>query len=353
VSTFKVVVQKPAAGTITYDLADGAYAIEREALDPIGAEIIEVPTNTEEEFIAAAKDADALIARNRRITATIIKGLTKCKVIGLGSVGADTVDVDAATEAGIVVTNVPDVFIDEVADHTMAMFLAAHRRLRLMHQLTVDGRWREGRPYFNEIPRLYGQTIGLISFGNVAKAVARRCHAFGLHVVSYDPYVAELEMTAVGVEPVTSLLELCRRADFLSMHAPLNAETHHMMSLTQFQAMKRTALFINNGRGPTVDEAALTKALQEGWIAGAALDVFEQEPVDTGNPLLKMDNVIVTPHIASATARMAPETRRRLGREIATVLQGKWPRSAVNPGVLPRTGLIRWQPYPMGRGPNR
>ncbi|HEV8144213.1 MAG TPA: C-terminal binding protein [Methylomirabilota bacterium] len=352
-STFKVVVQKPAAGTITYDLADGAYAIEREALDPIGAEIIEVPTNTEEEFIAAAKDADAIIARNRRITAAIIKGLTKCKVIGLGSVGADTVDVDAATEAGIVVTNVPDVFIDEVADHTMAMFLAAHRRLRQMHQLTVDGRWREGRPYFNEIPRLYGQTIGLISFGNVAKAVARRCHAFGLHVVSYDPYVAELEMTAVGVEPVTSLLELCRRADFLSMHAPLNAETRHMMSLMQFQAMKRTALFINNGRGPTVDEAALTKALQEGWIAGAALDVFEQEPVDTGNPLLKMDNVIVTPHIASATARMAPETRRRLGREIATVLQGKWPRSAVNPGVLPRTGLIRWQPYPMGRGPNR
>ncbi len=352
-STFKVVVQKPAPGTITYDLADGAYAIEREALDPIGAEIVEVAAKTEEEFIAAAQDADALIARNRRITAAIIKALKRCKVIGLGSVGADTVDVDAATDAGIVVTNVPDVFIDEVADHTMAMFLAAHRRLRLMHQLTVDGRWREGRPYFNDVPRLYGQTIGLISFGNVAKAVARRCHAFGLHVIAYDPYVAELEMTAVGVEPVTSLMELLRRADFVSMHGPLNGETHHMMSVAQFQAMKRTALFINNGRGPTVDEAALVKALQEGWIAGAALDVFEQEPVDTGNPLLKMDNVIVTPHIASATARMAPETRRRLGREIATVLQGKWPRSAVNPGVLPRTSLIRWQPYPMGRGPNR
>ena len=352
-SRFKVVVQKPAPGTITFDLADGAYAIEREALDPIGAEIVEVPAKTEEEFIAAARDADAIIARNRRITASIIRGLTRCKVIGLGSVGADTVDVDAATEAGIVVTNVPDVFIDEVADHTMAMFLAAHRRLRLMHQLTVEGRWREGRPYFNDIPRLYGQTMGLISFGNVAKAVARRCQPFGLRVIAFDPYVAELEMTAVGVEPVTSLLELCRRSDFLSMHAPLNSETQHMMSLAEFQAMKRTALFINNGRGPTVDEAALVKALQEGWIAGAALDVFEQEPVDTSSALLKMDNVIVTPHIASATARMAPETRRRLGREIATVLQGKWPRSAVNPGVLPRTSLIRWQPYPMGRGPNR
>ena len=352
-STFKVVVQKPTPSPSTSDSAEGAYAIEREALDSIGAEIVEVPAKTEEEFIAAARDADALIARNRRITATIIKSLTKCKVIGLSSVGADTVDVDAATTAGIVVTNCPDVFIDEVADHTMAMFLAAHRRLRLMHQLTVDGRWREGRPYFNEIPRLYGQTFALISFGNVAKAVARRCQAFGLHLISYDPYVAELDMTAVGVEPVTSLTELLRRGDFVSMHAPLNNETHHMMSVQQFQAMKRSALFINNGRGPTVDETALVKALQEGWIAGAALDVFEQEPVDTGNPLLKMENVIVTPHIASATARMAPESRRRLGREIATVLQGKWPRSAVNPGVLPRTSLVRWQPYPMGRGPNR
>ena len=349
---FKVVVQKPAGG-ITYDLADATYSIEREALDPIGAEIVEVPAKTEEEFIAAARDADAVIARNRRISAAIIKGLAKCKVIGLGSVGADTVDVDAATEAGIVVTNVPDVFIDEVADHTLAMFLAAHRRLRLMHELTTQGKWSEGRPYFKEIPRLYGQTFALISFGNVAKAVARRCHAFGLRVIAYDPYLAELEMTAVGVEPVTSLIELCQRGDFVSMHAPLNSETHHMMSTAQFRAMKRSALFINNGRGPTVDEAALIEALRHGQIAGAALDVFEVEPVDPSNPLLAMDNVIVTPHIASATARMAPETRRRLGREIATVLQGKWPRSAVNPGVLPRTGLIRWQPYPMGRGPNR
>jgi D-3-phosphoglycerate dehydrogenase len=219
--------------------------------------------------------------------------------------------------------------------------------------MTVQGRWREGRPYVDKIPRLYGQTIGLISFGNVAKAVARRCHAFGLHVIAYDPYVAELEMTSVGVEPVTSLIELCRRSDFVSMHAPLNAETRHLMSTAQFQAMKPSAIFVNNGRGPSVDEAALIKALQDGTIAGAALDVFEEEPVATANPLLKMDNVIVTPHIASATARMAPETRRRLGREIATVLQGRWPRSAVNPGVLPRTTLIRWQPYPMGRGPNR
>ena len=154
-------------------------------------------------------------------------------VIGLGSVGADTVDVDAATDHGIVVTNVPDVFIDEVADHTMMMFLAAHRRLLLMHRMTQEGRWSEGRPHHADIPRLWGQTIGLISFGNVAKAVARRCHAFGLRVIAYDPYVGELEMTGANVEPVTSLFELLERSDFVSMHAPLNAPTCCPMSTSR------------------------------------------------------------------------------------------------------------------------
>ena len=349
---YKVFVQKQRG--VSYDLADSEYTIEREALDPIDAEIVEVPAQSEEEFIAAtAHDADALIARGRRITRNIIEKLEKCVVIGLGSVGADTVDVDAATDHGIVVTNVPDVFIDEVADHTIMMFLAAHRRVLLMHQMTKEGRWSEGRPHHADIPRLWGQTIGLISFGNVAKAVARRCHAFGLRVIAYDPYVGELEMTVANVEPVTSLSELLERSDFVSMHAPLNAQTTHMLSDDHFARMKTSALFINNGRGPTVDEAALIRALQSGAIAGAALDVFEKEPVPTDNPLLQMDNVICTPHIASATSRMAPETRRRLGRELATVLQGMWPRSAVNPAVLPGTKLRRWQPYPQTRGPNR
>ncbi len=349
----KYTVMVQAQVGVSYDLADSQYAIEREALDPIGAKIVEVRAKTEEEFIAAAKNADALIARGRRITRNIIANLDNCVVIGLGSVGADTVDVDAATDHGIVVTNVPDVFIDEVADHTMMMFLAAHRRLLLMHRMTQEGRWSEGRPHHADIPRLWGQTIGLISFGNVAKAVARRCHAFGLRVIAYDPYVGELEMTGANVEPVTSLFELLERSDFVSMHAPLNAQTTHMLSDEHFARMKSSALFINNGRGPTVDEEALIRALESGAIGGAALDVFEQEPVSTNNPLLHRDNVICTPHIASATARMAPETRRRLGRELATCLQGMWPRSAVNPAVLPNTKLKRWQPYPQMRGPNR
>jgi D-3-phosphoglycerate dehydrogenase len=243
------------------------------------------------------------------------------------------------------------VFIEEVADHTMAMFLAAHRLLKQMDRLVRDGRWREGRPTYLTIPRLWGETFGLISFGNVARAVARRVRPFGLHTIAYDPYISELKMTDEGVEPVTSLVELCERSDFVSMHAPSTAETHKLMGEPHFRAMKPSALFINNGRGRTVDEPALIKALQQKWIAGAALDVFYDEPVDTENPLLHMDNVIVTPHIASATARMMPETRRRLGREIATVLSGRWPRSAVNADVLPRTKLMRWQPVSMERGP--
>ncbi len=328
------------------------FRYEREALDPIGATILEIPAKTDAEFAAAAHEADAVIAPGRRITADIIAGLDRCVVIGLGSVGADTVDVEAATEAGIVVTNVPDVFIEEVADHTVALLLAAARRLKLMDRLMGEGNWREARPVFHDIPRLWGQTVGLIAFGNIARAVARRCQPFGLRVIAYDPYVSELTMTAEGVEPV-GFMEMLERADFVSMHAPLNAETRHLMSDEHFATMKPSAIFVNNGRGPTVDEAALIRALETGRIAGAALDVFEVEPANAENPLLHMDNVIVTPHVASATARMMPETRRRLGREIATALQGRWPRSAVNPEVLPRTALHRWQPYPMGRGPNR
>jgi len=327
-------------------------SIEREALAPVGAEIVEIEARSDAEFIEGARDANALIAQRRMISAEIIDSLRQCSIIGLASIGADTVDVEAATAKGIVITNTPDIFIEEVADHTMAMLLAAARRLKEMDRMTREGEWSRGRPSFAAIPRLWGQTLGLISFGNVARAVARRAAPFGFHVIATDPYVSELKMTAEGVEPV-SLFELLERSDFVSMHAPLNSQTRHLLTETHFGAMKSGAVFVNNGRGPTVDEAALTKALQGGKIAAAALDVFEQEPPDLENPLLHMPNVIVTPHIASATARMAPESRRRMAHEIALVLTGHWPMSCINPEVLPRTKLVRWQPYSMDRGPNR
>ncbi len=346
---FKVVTQKPP--DVISDLDGTTYDLEMESLGPIDAEIVEIPADSEGEFIEAAKDADAIIARGRRITEAIINELNNCKVISLGSVGADVVDVAAATAKGIPVTNVPDTFIEEVADHTMMMILSTFRRLRTMDQYVRDGRWSEGRPLLSNFPRLYGQTLGFISFGHVARATALRAAPFGLRMIAFDPYIEELMITEYGVEPVSYLDDVLERSDIVTMHAPSTAEVHHMLREEHFRKMKPTALFINNGRGPTVDENALIKALQEGWIAAAGLDVLEQEPPDPDNPLLSMENVTLTPHVASASERMRPETRRRIGQEIALVLTGRWPRTCVNPSVLDKTDLQRWQPYSMGRGP--
>ena len=346
----KVVVQLPAVAKEA-PVAE-RYSLELEALEPV-AEIVEVSGASAAEFIAGARDADALITSwGINIDQQVIAGLDKCVVIGVGSVGVDMVDVDAATDAGIVVTNVPDVFIEEVADHTMMLLLGCARRVKLMDKIVKDGNWYKGRPILNEIPRLWGQTLGLISFGNVARAVARRAKPFGLNVIAYDPYVSELKITGEGVEPV-SFGELLERSDYLSIHPGLNEGTRGMLSTEQFSRMKNTAAVINCGRGPTIDEKALIKALQDGEIAAAGLDVLEQEPPAENNPLMDMANVILTPHAASATTRMRPETRRRVGREVALALSGKWPMSCVNPAVLPRVDLERWQPYPMERGPNR
>ena len=346
---FRVVTQKPPG--VTFDMAGGGFDLEMESLSAVDAEIIEVDAETEEEFIEAARGADALIARGRRITANIINNLENCKIIALASVGADSVDVAAATERNIPVTNVPDAFIEEVADHTMMLILATFRRLTTMDRMVRESRWSEGRPLLSEIPRLMGQTLGFVSFGHVARATSVRAKAFGVRMKAHDPYIGEVLITEYGVEPV-GLSELLQSSDIVSMHAPATPEVHHMLGEEHFRQMKPTALFINNGRGPTVDEEGLIKALQEGWIAGAGLDVLEQEPPDPENPLLHMDNVILTPHVASASARMGPETRRRAGQEIMLALSGRWPRACVNPSVLEKTDLKRWQPYSMGRGPN-
>ena len=203
-----------------------------------------------------------------------------------------------------------------------------------------------------EIPRLMGMTLGLISFGHVARAVAKRAAPFGVRMIAYDPYVEELVFSQNGVEPV-GMNELLQRSDIISMHAPGTPETHHMMSEKQFNIVKKGAIFVNNGRGETVDEKALINSLVEGRLASAGLDVFEQEPPDQNNPLLQMDNVILTPHAASASGRFENRRRLRVGQEIALVLMGRWPRACVNPSVLEKSNLARWQPISMERGPAR
>src|SRR6201995_468291 len=262
-SKYRVVTPKAASFTV----AGGGYGYELEALEPIDAEIIEAPTN-EAEFIAAAKSADAIYAKGMPITKAIIDALENCKVITLGrvgvdSVGVDSVDVKAATARAIPVTNIPDTFIEEVADHAMMLLLAGFRRLIEQDKMVREGRWSEGRPALLKIPRLMGQTLGFISFGRVARAVAKRAAPFGLRLMAYDPFIQETLMYDHGVMPAT-LSEVLSQSDFLSMHAPARPEVHHMLGEQHFKQMKKTAVFVNTGRGATVDEEALIKARQEG-----------------------------------------------------------------------------------------
>lgn len=343
---FRIVTPKGASFTT----AGGGYAYEKEALDPIEAEIVEAPAN-EDEFIAAARTADAIYAKGIPISKKIIDSLQNCKVITLGSVGVDSVDVKAATARGIPVTNIPDTFIEEVADHAMMLLLAGFRRLIEQDKMVREGRWSEGRPALLKIPRLMGQTLGFVSFGRVARAVAKRAAPFGLRMMAYDPFIQETLMSDYGVLPAT-LSEVLSQSDFLSMHAPARPEVHRMLGEQHFRQMKPSAIFINTGRGPTVHEEALIKALQEGWIAHAALDVLETEPPSHNNPLLRMENVTLTAHVASASARFDEARKRRVGTELSLVLSGMWPVSCVNPSVLQTTSLRRWQPVGMDRGPN-
>ena len=326
------------------------HSLEMETLSAIGAEIVEV-SGGDDELARAVADADAIYAKGRpRITAKVIEAGRKLKVVSLGSVGVDSVDVDAATKLGVPVTNCPDTFIEEVADHAMTLILGSWRRLVVQDQLVRKGEWTKARPMLYQFPRLRGMTLGFVAFGHVARAVARRAAPFGFNMLAYDPYIEELVMSEYGVEPV-GLDELMQRSDIVSMHAPGTKDAHHLLKEKHFRQMKKTGLFVNTGRGSTVDEAALIKALQEGWIAGAGLDVLETEPVGHNNPLLGMDNVTLTAHVASASDRFDKARRRRVGAELSLVLSGKWPRACVNPSVLEKSSLVRWQPFSMERGP--
>jgi D-3-phosphoglycerate dehydrogenase len=344
----KYKIATPAGASFT--TSGGGYDYEMEGLEGIDAEIVEGPA-TEDGFVAFARDADAVYVKGMRFTKNVIDGLEKCKLLALGSVGVDSVDIAAATARGIPVTNCPDTFIDEVADHAMALLLAGFRRVIEQDRMVREGRWSEGRPALLKIPRLMGQTLGFIAFGHVARAVARRAKPFGLRLMAYDPFIEELVMIEHGVVPST-LEEVLKQSDFVSMHAPATPEAEGMLKEKHFRLMKPSAIFVNTGRGPTVQEAGLIKALEEGWIAHAAVDVLETEPPGNNNPLLKMNNVTLSPHNASASARFDPARKRHVGRELALVLTGRWPMSCVNPAVLMNSQLRRWQPISMERGPN-
>ncbi len=316
-----------------------AFDYEREALDPVGVEIVPVTWQDAQQYAEAVVDADAIIlGRGVQITPEIARALRNCKVIINGGVGVDRIDVDAATEAGIPVVNVPDVWLHEVADQAMLLLLAVTRKLIHAHQITSSGRWSEVYDGLGSVPRIQGKTLGLVAFGNIARLVARRAKAFDLRVAAYDPFVSAEVMAEHGVE-ARSLDALLREADFVSAHAPHTKSTHHMLSGAQFALMKPTAIFVNTGRGKVIDEPALIRALEAGTIAGAGLDVTEQEPADPNNPLRRMPNAIVTPHVAYFSDEAYVASRRRVGQEVAAILSGRRPRNIVNPSVLERLSL--------------
>ena len=314
---------------------------EREILERAGCEVVVVRPKNEDEAIAAARDADGLIAPPV-FTRRFLESLERCRVIACSSIGMDKIEAaEIATEKGIVFCNVPDVFVDEVANHTMALLLACVRWLVPYADYTRQGLWgaqgRGNRPG-GYIHRITGETLGLVGFGNIARAVAKRAAGFDLKIIAYDPYVSREQMSALGVQQA-QLGQVLQDSDFVSLHVPLMPSTHHLMGTPQFALMKQQAILINTCRGPVVDEAALIQALQSGQILGAGLDVTEQEPADPNNPLLKMSNVVVTPHMASASDWAGAERRRRPAYEVAAVLSGHRPRAVWNPQVLEKVSL--------------
>ncbi|HTC32527.1 MAG TPA: C-terminal binding protein [Bryobacteraceae bacterium] len=299
-------------------------------LAKIGAELRLAAAPTPEAILEAARDADAVLATFAKVPAEVISRLTRCRIISRFGIGVDNVDIPAATAAGIVVTRVPDYCLDEVSDHAMALLLALVRKIPSSNARTQAGRWemRAVAP----IHRLRGTVLGLVAFGQIPQLVAPKAQSFGIRVVAHDPYVSKQVAERAGVELV-DFDELVKISDYISIHTPLMPATHHLFNAEVFRRMKPTAYLINTARGPIIDEAALAGALDQGHLAGAALDVMEQEP-PTGSPLFGRDNVIITPHTSFYSEESLVDLQTKAADEVVRVLTGQAPRNPVNPEAL-------------------
>jgi D-3-phosphoglycerate dehydrogenase / 2-oxoglutarate reductase len=309
---------------------------ERELFRRMDVELVEGQCRDEGEIIALAREADAILNTYAPMTAKVIQALVKCRVIVRFGIGVDNVAVDAATGRGIMVCNTTDYCIDEVADQAMAFLLACARGLFSSAKIARDAAWD-----FKQMPRLArirGQTLGLLGVGRIGSAVAARARGFGLRILGDDPYLSDDAARQIGVQLV-DLDTLLKESDFVSIHLPLNSETTGMIGAAAFGKMKPTAFLINVARGKIVDQAALCRALQQGKIAGAALDVLETEPPKPNDPILRLDNVILTPHSAWYSEQSRMDMRRRAVGQVVSVLKGEMPYSLVNREVLEKTGM--------------
>jgi len=304
--------------------------LARAVVSRAGAELRLASQPTPEGIVAAAREADALLVTYAKINADMIREMKKCKIISRFGIGVDNVDIEAATRAGIVVTKVPDYCIDEVSDHAMALLLSLVRKIPFSSARAHAGRWE--MPAVTPIHRLRGTVLGLVGFGRIPQLVAPKAKAFGMRVMAYDPYVPLNVMEQAGVGRL-EFVELLKISDYISIHSPLLPETHHLFSTEVFSQMKPGALLVNTSRGPVVDEAALARALDTKQLAGAALDVLEQEP-PVNSPLFGRENVILTPHTSFYSVESLEELQTKAAEEVVRVLSGQPPRNPVNPEVL-------------------
>lgn len=309
---------------------------ETDVLSKLDVEFVKAQCKTEDEVIEACKDADGIINQYAPITRKVIERLENCQVIARYGVGVNTIDVEAATDHGIVVGNVTDYSIDEVSDHAFALIMSLARKVVKLNSEVKEGVWdfNLGKPIF----RLRGRTLGLIGLGRIPQALAKKAQAFGLKVVAYDPFMPAEVAREKNVE-LLSLNEVCACSDFVSVHAPLMESTTGMISDEQFRLMKKEAFIINTARGPVIDELALIRALESGLIAGAGLDVTEIEPILKDNPLLKMENVIITPHIAWYSEESELELKRKTAQNVVDVLSGFYPDYLFNREVKEKVNL--------------
>jgi D-3-phosphoglycerate dehydrogenase len=315
------------------------YAECQAALAGVPARLTTLPfIGDEDELIAKARDADGLVISATPVTRHVMSALEGLKVVTRTGVGYDVIDVAAATELGVIVVNVPDIWVREVANHALALLLAWNRKIITLDRQVHAGAWGGGVPG-PHTGSLHGETVGIVGLGNIGSAFARRVAAFETTVIAHDPYVDEARFKALGVERV-SLETLASRADYISVHTLLNAGTRHLIGEAFFRRTKPTAILINTSRGPVVDERALHQALLDKRLAGAALDVWEREPVAADNPLLKLDSVIATPHAAYFSSPAVAQVPRRCGEEVARVLTGQRPLNVVNPEVY-APGAVR------------
>ncbi len=303
--------------------------VERKTLEGL-ARIVALKTKKPDEFIAEAEDCDALLNTYAGpVTADVMARMPKCRIIARYGIGVDTIDLEAATRAGIIVTNNPTYCIEEVAEHTMALVLACARKVPLYDRLVRASRWEvpPGKPRF----RLSGRTLGLVGFGNIARQVAVRAAAFGMRILFADPFVAEGKFPEPGRKVDLDLL--LAESDFVSVHPPLTPDTRRMINDATLAKMKKTAFLINCARGPVVDTDALVRALDAERIAGCALDTTDPEPLPDPHPLRGRDNVVITPHVAWYSEQALVSLQAGAPGEVRRVLTGEWPVNVVNRDV--------------------